>query len=67
MAAVQLKGALGKMRMGQIDAEMSRLAKTVLTNVEDQEKYRELSKELMQLREAEKAENERVWEKADII
>ncbi len=67
MATVQLKGALGKMRQGQIDVEMNQLAKTMLTNAEDRERYRELSRELVRLREEEKAENEKVWEKADAI
>ncbi len=65
MAAAQLRGAVRQMRMHQLSVEIDRLAKTIATDLDDREKYRELNRQLVSLQQAEKQDNEQLWRRQD--
>ena len=65
MAGAQLRGAVRQMRMRQLSSEIDRLAKTIATDLDDREKYRELNRQLASLQQAEKQDNEQLWRQQD--
>ena len=65
MARAQLRGAVRQMRMHQLTAEIDNLAKTIAVDLDARERYRALNRQLMELQQTEKQDNEKLWQQQD--
>lgn len=65
MARAQLRGAVRQMRMHQLAAEIDSLAKTIAIDLDARERYRALNRQLMELQQTEKQDNEKLWQRQD--